>query len=89
MERSIFKYELKITDEQAIKMPSQSEILTAQVQDGKIQLWAIVYPSNPKELIAIEIYGTGSPFPSMGMAERKYISTVQLNGLVWHIFQPI
>lgn len=86
MDNRIFKYELKIDDEQILVMPKMAEILTVQIQNNKLCLWAIVNPNLNDENYVIEIYGTGHPFPSIGMAKRKYISTVQLNGLVWHIF---
>lgn len=88
MDRSIYKYQLQITDEQVIELPKESEILTAQIQHGRLFLWAIVWPNNITEKRVIEIYGTGQPFPSYGMAERKYIATVQDDVLVWHIFEP-
>jgi hypothetical protein len=89
MENRIFKYELKIMDEQIVKMPKDAEILTAQFQNNKLILWANVRYLNKEDSYVIEIYGTGNPFPSAGMAERKYISTVQKDDFVWHIFQVI
>lgn len=89
MERRIYKYDIEIKDEQFISLPKFAEILTAQVQGSSIVLWAIVYPNNTVEKRVIEIYGTGHPFPSAGMGERKYISTVKKDELVWHIFEAI
>lgn len=83
---NIFKYELKIEGQQVITMPENAEILTVQQQNGKLILWAIVMTSAKPEKYLIEIYGTGHPFPSTG-EKRKYISTVQMDGLVWHIFK--
>lgn len=84
----IYKYAINITDEQVIELPKGAEILTAQLQDKILQMWAIVNPNAEKQKRVIEIYGTGHPFP-FGMAERKYIATVQKDGLVWHIFEFI
>jgi hypothetical protein len=87
--RKIYKYSLVIADEQAISLPKDAEILAVQVQGGTLCLWAIVFPGNENELKAIEIYGTGHDFPTIGQGERKYISTVQMGGFVWHVFEAL
>ena len=88
MEKTIWKYELEITDNQNILMPIGAEILTVQMQDGTPCLWALVNPKAEMESIVIEIYGTGTDLYDMGTA-RKYISTFQAEngGLVFHVFE--
>lgn len=86
--RKIFKYQLKIKDEQAILMPKDAVIISAQFQSGALYLWAIVFPGNEKELRVFEIYGTGFDLPTTGMAARTHIATVQDGSFVWHIFEP-
>lgn len=88
MERSIYKYQIRHEDEQVVMLPKGAEILSVQIQSGVLVLWAIVFTKNETEPRVIEIYGTGSSFPTIGQFERKYISTVQDNlGLVWHVFE--
>ena len=87
--RKIFKYQLKITHEQTILMPKDAEIISVQFQRGVLCVWAIVAPSNPEKFRVFELYGTGADFPTLGMAERKYIATVQEGPFVWHVFEPI
>ena len=89
MIKSIFKYQLKTTDQQFVKLPVGAEILTIQTQFEEPQLWALVDPENETENRCIEIFGTGNPvYCDMGV-ERKYISTYQLSGgnYVFHAFE--
>ena len=75
---TIYKYPLKITDTQVIKLPFNSRILTVQSQNGGVCLWAQVEENNTdKEEHTIDIFGTGHP---MDDKERNYIGTVQTNG---------
>jgi hypothetical protein len=89
MQNKIFKYQLKVKDEQAILMPIGAKVISVQFQNGNLCLWAIVNPSNATELRCFEVYGTGADFPSLGMAERKHLATVQEGPFVWHIFEPV
>lgn len=84
--RTIYKYELKLEDEQTVEMPGFARILTVQVQDLKICLWAEVDTSFPTEARTIEIYGTGDEVLGLG---RTYIGTVQRGAYVWHVYEKI
>ena len=91
MNKSIWKYQLEITDSQTIKMPKGAEILSVQTQNQEVCLWALVVPNNEKEDRYIEIFGTGhNVYCDMGI-DRKFIGTAQtLDGrLVWHIFERV
>lgn len=85
--KTIWKYRLKVTDEQLLEMPIGAEILTVQVQDGEPCLWALVDPDAVRENRKIYIFGTGNPLLN-SISILKYISTFQqLSGkLVWHVF---
>ena len=89
MEKTIWKYELEITDNQNILMPIGAEILTVQMQDGTPCLWALLNPEADIEKRYIEIFGTGHPVSCDLGSARKYISTFQMsNGeLVFHVFE--
>ncbi len=83
MSTVIYKYPLRITDFQSISVPEGAQILDVQVQNGQIQLWALVDDINLFRSRTIRIIGTGNTiYPQPG----TYIATVQLNGFVWHIF---
>lgn len=82
---SIFKYILKLTDEQTIKIPGLLKVLTAQKQNGSLCVWAIVDQKGPLIKVKFRIYGTGHPFNTDNV-ELMYISTVQDEQFVWHVF---
>lgn len=86
MKRRIWKYPIELADFVIIEMPEGAEILTAQMQYGKLCLWALVdcEPELPKLNREIEIIGTGN---SIIEAPRRYIATVQQDIFVWHIFE--
>ena len=82
--RTIWKFPLKITDHQSIKMPQGPRLLTVQIQDGVPMLWAMVDTNTGITWdIEIRIYGTGNPGPNEA---ENYIATFQQDGLVWHVF---
>jgi len=85
MSKTIYKYPLEITDVQQIEMPLTSNILTAQMQNGVLCLWAAVETSDRLEKRTIFIFGTGNPMLG-GVTSRDYIATVQDGKFVWHIF---
>jgi len=90
MKRTIWKYDLEITDDQKITMPLGSEIFCAQSQNDVAQLWAVVNPNEPGiEIHHIKIFGTGHPIDDT--QKLNYIDTIQFrNGrLVWHVFELI
>lgn len=83
---TIWKYGLEITDRQTLAMPAGAQLLTAQYQHGRLNLWAEVDPSAETEDRTVAIVGTGNPMPE-GKAE--YVGTVQawVGHLVWHVFE--
>lgn len=86
--KTIYKYELEVTDFQFILMPIGAEILTVKNQDEKVMLWAIVDTDQLSETRNFEILGTGNKIPTSIGTSREYISTIQMgNGLVWHVFE--
>lgn len=80
--RTIWKWELEITDRQVISMPRDANALTVQIQNGKPCLWALVSPDCAKRDVPILIFGTGHPVQNDG----HYIGTVQVGALVFHVF---
>lgn len=89
MQQQIWKYPLRVTDIQTVKMPQSSRILCVQEQHGQPCLWALVFPHMENVSRFIEIIGTGHPIEQDGKNARTYIGTFQLhNGeLVFHVFE--
>ena len=81
----IWKYPLKVTDEQTLDIPEGAEALAVQVQNGTPCLWVRVESTAPKTLRRIITHGTGHPVPK---TTGRYIGTYQIDGgaLVFHVF---
>jgi len=80
----IYKYQLRLTETQTISINSNARLLTVQMQNGVITLWAMVDIKAPKEDRVFYIVGTGSE--ATYMVDKLYVGTVQANSFVWHIF---
>lgn len=81
----IYKYTLvpgKI--KQGVSMPRGAEILTAQLQNGALCLWALVDIKNDSEERVIIVAPTG--FVEL-RNNVEYIATFQLDGFVGHVFE--
>ena len=91
MIKSIWKHEINIVDFQYVDMPLGAKILTVQLQEKGICLWALVDPEAPCVLRRIELYGTGHSIEFGQLVERKYIGTVQTysGAYVWHAFEVV
>ena len=84
--KTMYKYQLNVTDFQTIQMPKGAKILTVQVQSAYGPcLWALVDPTQELENVKIRIAGTGHPIEEDIV---KHIGTFQLQGgaLVFHAF---
>lgn len=84
--RTIYKYPLRIVDEQTVRMPIGAELLSVQMQNGLPCLWATVDPDLGERSRRILIRGTGHPLTGQ---EGRHISTFQMQGgaLVFHAFE--
>jgi hypothetical protein len=84
----IWKWTLDLVDVQTIEVPAGAKLLSVQVQQDKIQLWALCDENAPKEPRRIALYGTGNPMPDN---PSEYIATFQMyNGhLVLHAFEIV
>ena len=71
--KTIWKFELGLTDRQKIKMPVGAQIISCANHDDVICIWAVVDPDAPKHDCVFHIAGTGHPMPD---AEVKHIGTV-------------
>lgn len=86
----VFKYTLKPVKSasQVVRMPMGAEVLDAQLQDGNFVIWASVFDGyekkNLKEDRHFVILFTGE---STNYALKEHIATLQIHGLVYHIFE--
>ncbi|MGI8639230.1 MAG: DUF7352 domain-containing protein [Pyrinomonadaceae bacterium] len=87
--KTIYKYNLQVTDKQQIELPKEAKILCVQVQHGEPQLWAEIDTAATLEARMIEIFGTGHPISQEIGQSRRYISTFQIdNGaFVFHAYE--
>ena len=85
--RTIYKYQLTVSEEQVISLPNGAEFLSAQIQRDVICLWVLIDPRAIGEQDwTFYIFGTGCFFNNDpdGM---DYVSTLQSNnGNVYHLF---
>ncbi len=81
----IFKFPLRIEDEQTITMPAPIKVLSVQKQGSDLQLWVLVSEEAPCERLLVRVVGTGHSFDDWH--QWQYLNTVQddLN-FVWHVF---
>lgn len=87
--KTIFKYDLRVEDDQTVDMPAGATVLCVQDQRGTPRLWALVDPSAPKVARTFRIHGTGHEIPD---PERlAYLSSFQMAGgeLVFHTFEVL
>lgn len=82
----VFKYELKIIDEQTIAMAYPAEILTVMpdVENDRIMVYALA-DEDSAEFISrnFVVVGTGNPFD---MQDLNFLGSVRDDWLRWHVF---
>lgn len=84
----IYKYTLQIVDAQTISVPKGARGISAQIQNNQLQVWAIVDPDMPLVDVTFHIFGTGHRI-DIPLPKINFISTVQHEGFVWHLFEEI
>lgn len=86
--RTIYKYQLEVTDEQTVEIPAGAVLLDVQVQNGIPCMWCVVEPTANKFPYKVWIAGTGHP---MIKYPCFYAGTFQLpeRGLVFHVFTEL
>ena len=92
--KKIFKYALRVTDEQQLVLPQHAQILSvAEMDTTTIALWALVDPSLASKGKGYEterlvrIFGTGNPIDEDQLEGVNFVGTaVTRIGLVWHVF---
>ena len=82
----IWKFPLKVEDEQELDMPSLACVLCVQVQNEIPCLWALVDDKRPTVRRIVHILGTGHV--ATGAESSHYVGTFQLlsGSFVGHVF---
>ena len=84
---TIYKYPLRIKEEQELVLPIFSRILSVETQRANIVLYALVDTDTPgKTHLTVYIRGTG--YPADGLQDATFIGTVKMldGALMYHIF---
>lgn len=88
--KTIYKFELEITDDQTIDLYQDYYYLGVAEQNGTLCLWALVDTESAKVPMKIRIFGTGHPFREEA---NEYLvplgSVVMREGFVWHVFKVL
>lgn len=82
----VFKYELShgVTE---LVLPAYARILSAQIQRGKIQLWALALDGQTcNDRRRFIVVGTGQPIEEPDIVHISTIQTEDQN-FVWHVFE--
>lgn len=88
--KTIWKYELKITDLQEIEIPGEAQLLSVQVQNKIPYLWVLVYDTkSEKQKVKLRTIGTGNEIVDYDFEAIGFLGTYQLDILskfVGHVF---
>lgn len=82
---TIWKYQLPMEPDFFIEMPVGGKVLTIQIQDKQPVMWVIVDPDGKTEHRHFWWIGTGDS--SFHLTIDKYIGTIQIVPLVFHLFE--
>jgi hypothetical protein len=84
---TIYKYLLQ--DTQNIELPKGARILSVGQQKNMIFIWAVIDPTQPKEIRRFHVFGTGHLVPEHIANCGYFIGTVHLfdGALVFHVFE--
>jgi len=80
----IWKFHIPAEDRVTLKMPAASEILSLDVQNVSMHIWAKCDPYAKKIDRYFAVVGTGHAVP---LHVKKYIGTAVVPPFVWHVFE--
>ena len=84
--RTIWKYTLRVTDEQVIEAPEGAVALSVAMQGEALVLWMEVSPNRQPTRYRVYVRGTGHPLGAASRADVRYVGTTQEGALVWHVY---
>jgi hypothetical protein len=83
----IFKYELSITDNQKIKLPTGSKVLSAISQENRLVVYALVNTLEARgQNYNFHLVGTGNTINPSKINTMTFLNSVQCGPFVWHVF---
>ena len=85
--KQVWKYQLQITDNQELKIPNNSDILSFDIQNGIPCIWVLVTPIYRKVVRRFSLYGTGHDIKYGDGKDRVFIGTIQTGPSVFHLFE--
>lgn len=80
--RTVYKYIIKITDEQVISLPLVQLLHVGLDPSGFPCVWAEVETEMPSSDVTIFVVGTGHPVPDGAWHVGSFVQ----GGFVWHIY---
>lgn len=100
MTHTVYRYPLRIVDEQVVSMAEGAEILAVARRDDQrqvvrggshepVDMWALVDPNAPLSPRRIRIAGTGHPLSDVD--SLVFLGTVQIaqGQLIFHVFEML
>ena len=83
----IWKYPLRLMDEQIVTLYEHARILSVHGQRDVVTLWAAVNPDQPSRDWWVWIVPTGCRIP-VGATAGDFVATVLVEEgeIVWHVF---
>lgn len=89
MTKTIWKFEFKVDDEVALRMPFGTRVLSVGSQcSNHICVWALVNPKADLVEYTFHVRGTGHPIEQAILLRAPLIGTVMDGVYVWHVFGP-
>jgi hypothetical protein len=85
--KKVFKYSFEINDVITLDLPKDSEILSAQIQNGIPCMWVLVEEKAPLKKRTFKLFNTGVQIKEPGMLD--YVATIQNGAIVFHIFEEL
>lgn len=87
MAQRIYKYPLRIDDDQTIELPMMARVLSVGLDPaGSLCVWAMVDTLGDKEDVSFRIIGTGNPVGPGTTKHFTFLGTVTKGVGVWHVF---
>lgn len=84
--KTVWKFPLKIRDDQSVRMPLCAEIIHAGLDpQGSPCVWALVEDTKPEIERTIHISGTGYPAPD---GDNRHVGSFNHGPYVWHVWIP-
>ncbi len=82
--KKIYKYILKVRDENVIHIPEGAEILKVGRQQDILCVWMLCDIDMPQKPHKFRIFGTGAEVPDG--ENLTYLDTVVMDYFVWHVY---